>query len=186
MAPASSMTPTARKPHMTHNSCNTMINSHDQPLDLWEEHFECLQAMGPNGPYMTCEPKWVNTHMAHYSRNIMTNFGHHSLIFVKGEAFQVFSKEWAQMAPIWPVNPKCLNTPHGPLLKEHYDQLWPSLIDICKRRSISSIFQRMGPNGPYMTFDLKSLNTPYDPMVEDPYDQLWRITIAFGRRRSIL
>ena len=52
-------------------------------LYLWEEHFECLQAMDPNGPYMTCGPNWLN-----YS--------------------------------------------HGPLLKEHYDQLWPSHIDICK------------------------------------------------------
>ena len=65
-----------------------MITSHDQPL--WEdEHFECLQAMGPNGRYMTCEP----------------------------------------------VNP------HDPQLKEHYDQVWLSLIDIYERSSsISSIF----------------------------------------------
>ena len=76
---------------------------------------------------------------------------------------------------------KCMNTSHGPLLKEHY----ALVIDICKKEKHLKYFPQNGPKWPYMTFDLKSLNTPYDPMVEDPYDQLFRITISFGRRRSI-
>ena len=112
MGPASSMTPTITKPHMTHNSCNTTINS------TWSATCICEKSiLSVYKQWAQIAPIWpVNsndwtTHMAHYSRNIMTNFGHHSVIFVKGESFQVFSKEWAQMAPVWPLilNPW---TPH--------------------------------------------------------------------------
>ena len=104
-------------------------------LYLREEHFECLQAMGPNSPYMTCEPKWLNYY-------------------------------------------------HGPLLKEHYDQLWPSLIDSCKRRRIPSISQRTGPNGLYMTYESKCLNTLHGSLLKEHYDQLWP-SFIICKRRSI-
>ena len=131
---------------------------------LWQEqHFKHLQTMGPYGPCLfydsNCQKTPHDTQfMQHYDQ---------PLVSVR-RAFWVYTRNgpkwplydlWTQLTEIYP---------HGQLLKEHYDQLWPSLIDICRMRSISCIFQRMGPNGPYMTFDLKSLNTPYDPLIEDP------------------